>query len=937
MEGGSLAGLMVKQLLAGSAPKYSFSQALGWILDVSRALQYLHTGGRDGFPRIHRDVKLENVLLTEGLREAKLADFGLQRAILSRKAEQDQTILVRRCQRQPASISGAAPQLPMRSGPAGPSRLAPDAAQRTASTSVQRRRLSGMQLALTGPDEQSLHSTHGASPHATGTGAATDGGGQQFKHSGEGQVPWDQVQPSPAGTGTGMGMGTGTGTGMGMGTGTGTGMGTGTGTGTGTVFFAVEQDGLLPLELPEPPPLTAETPDGAPVLAMGAVERLQEALQVARSAASIAALGRPLIEEPEDDEDDADGEGGGAVCPFSGYGGSKSQQLPRQPAGVMPGQVYSTGGVVVPSAVGLRGQQGSSRRSGPLALRIPGTSTASPRPSPLGTPSSRGAGGAGGAGAVPPVGITGTGGASPAVLSPSASAARSTRASPQVTATGALPAPALVNAPVRQGTSLLGDAGSPAGSRPGSAPSDPNGASPRGVPTPFSLSGEGGPSGQQLPAAPGPSQPDDRPSAVSAREVLMLSGSPRGGGPGGGAQDGGRSSASQASGAAASLAARPPSALRAGSAQAALGSKSGSSAGGAASSARPRVHIVDSRDDGGKDEGGDGAALVSKDSARQLLPGAAKHVDSREASGELEAHLQPEPVSMSAGGLRGPAASVPLNSGGESLSLPVGGINHISSYNEPAGSGGTAAGGPAPAQQLADLLHMRLGALNVSVRSVRASGSGAVPGGARVSGIGGGTTAMGSAPTSPRRAAVQAAARAAGAAGAAPGPGRSNKSMSCSGASAALKKAAAADYEEVFSLTGRTGSLIYLAPEAYKNEPYNDKVDVYSLAILMYELFGRTSITYTHISTKLPAFSRMLCNPDEFAERVAAGYRPPRPNQMNKLPPELWELIEAAWHQDPVQRPDIDTIVEALEGMVDTVAEMELGRKAAAGCGCAIS
>ena len=31
---------------------------------------------------------------------------------------------------------------------------------------------------------------------------------------------------------------------------------------------------------------------------------------------------------------------------------------------------------------------------------------------------------------------------------------------------------------------------------------------------------------------------------------------------------------------------------------------------------------------------------------------------------------------------------------------------------------------------------------------------------------------------------------------------------------------------QVFSLTGRTGSLVYLAPEAYKNEPYNDKVGV---------------------------------------------------------------------------------------------------------------
>ncbi len=58
LQGGSLAGLMVKQLLAGSVPKYTFSQALGWCLDVARALQYLHAGGRDGAPRVHRDVKV---------------------------------------------------------------------------------------------------------------------------------------------------------------------------------------------------------------------------------------------------------------------------------------------------------------------------------------------------------------------------------------------------------------------------------------------------------------------------------------------------------------------------------------------------------------------------------------------------------------------------------------------------------------------------------------------------------------------------------------------------------------------------------------------------------------------------------------------------------------------------------------------------------------
>ncbi len=120
---------------------------------------------------------------------------------------------------------------------------------------------------------------------------------------------------------------------------------------------------------------------------------------------------------------------------------------------------------------------------------------------------------------------------------------------------------------------------------------------------------------------------------------------------------------------------------------------------------------------------------------------------------------------------------------------------------------------------------------------------------------------------------------------------------------------------QVFTLTGRTGSAVYMAPECYKNEPYNQTVDIYSLGILMYEMFGRTSFTYTHITTKLPQFSRMLFLPDELAERTAAGYRPPKPRAFERLPPELWQLISACWHQDPVQRPDIASVVGVLTSL----------------------
>ena len=35
---------------------------------------------------------------------------------------------------------------------------------------------------------------------------------------------------------------------------------------------------------------------------------------------------------------------------------------------------------------------------------------------------------------------------------------------------------------------------------------------------------------------------------------------------------------------------------------------------------------------------------------------------------------------------------------------------------------------------------------------------------------------------------------------------------------------------------GRTGTLMYMAPEVYLKQPYNDKADVFSFAVVAYEV-----------------------------------------------------------------------------------------------------
>ena len=81
-----MASLIARQLQNPSSPQYTYMHALYWCIEIATALEYLHSGAANGMPIIHRDVKLDNVLLSapdaHGKRCAKLADFGLQKVTL---------------------------------------------------------------------------------------------------------------------------------------------------------------------------------------------------------------------------------------------------------------------------------------------------------------------------------------------------------------------------------------------------------------------------------------------------------------------------------------------------------------------------------------------------------------------------------------------------------------------------------------------------------------------------------------------------------------------------------------------------------------------------------------------------------------------------------------------------------------------------------------
>eukprot|EP00803_Ostreobium_quekettii_P011098 evm.model.scf_1034.2 EVM.evm.TU.scf_1034.2 scf_1034:36771-41050(+) len=106
---------------------------------------------------------------------------------------------------------------------------------------------------------------------------------------------------------------------------------------------------------------------------------------------------------------------------------------------------------------------------------------------------------------------------------------------------------------------------------------------------------------------------------------------------------------------------------------------------------------------------------------------------------------------------------------------------------------------------------------------------------------------------------------------------------------------------------GLAGSLPYMAPEVYAASKYSEKADVFSFAIVMYEVLrGRLVL----LSLPLDNGAGVI---DDHARKVAGGFRPPVPAQW----PKAWrDLVAACWAERPEDRPPMSVVAERLKLMV---------------------
>lgn len=109
--------------------------------------------------------------------------------------------------------------------------------------------------------------------------------------------------------------------------------------------------------------------------------------------------------------------------------------------------------------------------------------------------------------------------------------------------------------------------------------------------------------------------------------------------------------------------------------------------------------------------------------------------------------------------------------------------------------------------------------------------------------------------------------------------------------------------KESFAMTGGTGSLRYMAPEVASSLPYNDRSDIYSWAIIAYEVL-----------TGVAPYGNM--NKQKFVTRVIEKReRPPLDlddyGRRIRAPQAAKDLIERCWNHDHTLRPSASEILKS--------------------------
>jgi serine/threonine protein kinase/ABC-type branched-subunit amino acid transport system substrate-binding protein len=122
--------------------------------------------------------------------------------------------------------------------------------------------------------------------------------------------------------------------------------------------------------------------------------------------------------------------------------------------------------------------------------------------------------------------------------------------------------------------------------------------------------------------------------------------------------------------------------------------------------------------------------------------------------------------------------------------------------------------------------------------------------------------------------------------------------------------------DEASAHTGSIGTPAYMAPEIMANQPYNCKVDVYSLGMLSWEVFAE-AVPFSFLKRVW-----------DLPRLVLDGMRPELPSDW---PKGVRDVISDCWLQAPEKRPSAENVATALERVFEPLKkDYEKSRKSKA-------
>ena len=97
-------------------------------------------------------------------------------------------------------------------------------------------------------------------------------------------------------------------------------------------------------------------------------------------------------------------------------------------------------------------------------------------------------------------------------------------------------------------------------------------------------------------------------------------------------------------------------------------------------------------------------------------------------------------------------------------------------------------------------------------------------------------------------------------------------------------------------MTGKTGSLRYMAPEVVRSQPYNEKVDIYSFGIILWQMI--TCQTPFENLQESVFISEVVGN----GVRPPFSYQDPGKHTPIDIPVDVVEILQKSWSSDHTQR-----------------------------------